>query len=357
MRTMFKTIEFRSIGHLLEVCQEYRQKLHNIELGPQKVSDGQDVNALCHSPIALRQAIRDLQREIITVNGHVLAPVTSRKELIHLLSQTLNSRTLTAKPKKKNHRQPPQQPYLRAESCPSKLSLSEESSGPPSESSSIPAAAAQPTPGLQTQTQGELLEDSMVFSTSECDSSEQENGESKTPSKKRGKRQRFHLSTIDLLTRRLLIAASRTGMGGDAYFVVRDLFGGEDVAVVPSTSLPTMGRMVRPGTIDIFVKLATVTIKCHASFDVYPTSLVGECEPLIQFHTTTTEIISLQEVRSGDSSDYGTADDGSSDSSSEDPPKRSVMVVQERQTPKTGWRTISIRPALYEQVEVWNATS
>jgi hypothetical protein len=356
MRTMFKTIEFRSIGHLLEVCQEYRQKLHNIELGPQKVSDGQDVNALCHSPIALRQAIRDLQREIITVNGHVLAPVTSRKELIHLLSQTLNSRTLTAKPKKKNHRQP-QQPYLRAESCPSKLSLSEESSGPPSESSSIPAAAAQPTPGLQTQTQGELLEDSMVFSTSECDSSEQENGESKTPSKKRGKRQRFHLSTIDLLTRRLLIAASRTGMGGDAYFVVRDLFGGEDVAVVPSTSLPTMGIMVRPGTIDIFVKLATVTIKCHASFDVYPTSLVGECEPLIQFHTTTTEIISLQEVRSGDSSDYGTADDGSSDSSSEDPPKRSVMVVQERQTPKTGWRTISIRPALYEQVEVWNATS
>jgi hypothetical protein len=339
MRTMFKTIEFRSIGHLLEVCQEYRQKLHNIELGPQKVSDGQDVNSLCNSPIALRQAIRDLQREIITVNGHVLAPVTSRKELIYLLSQTLNSRTLTAEPRKKNHRQPPRS-YL----------LSEDSE------SSIPAAA-QPIPGLpsKTQTQGELLEDGMVFSTSECDSSEQENEESKRPSKKRGKRQRFHISTIDLLTRRLLIAASRTGMGGDAYFVVRDLFGGEDVAVVPSTSLPTMGRMVRPGTIDILVRLASVTIKCHASFDVYPTSLVGECEPLIQFHTTTTEVISLQEVRSGDSSDNGTADDGSSDSSSEDPPKRSVLVVQELQTPNTGWRTISIRPALYEQVEVWNA--
>jgi hypothetical protein len=356
MRTIFKTIEFRSIGHLLEVCQEYRQKLHNIELGPQKVSDGQDVNALCNSPIALRQAIRDLQREIITVNGHVLAPVTSRKELIHLLSQTLNSRALTAEPKKMNHRQKLHS-YRRTESCPGKMSRE---SGTPSESS-IPAAA-QPTPGspmpMPMQRQGSELEDSMVFSTSECDSSEQENEESEIPSKKRGKRQRFQLSTIDLLTRRLLIAASRTGMGGDAYFVVRDLFGGEDVAVVPSTSLPTMGRMVRPGTIDILVRLSSVTIKCHASFDVYPTALVGECEPLIQFHTTTTEIISLQEVRSGDSSDNGTADDGSSESSSEDPPKRPVMVVQERQTPKTGWRTISIRPALYEKVEeVWNATS
>lgn len=340
MRTIFKTIEFRSIGHLLEVCHEYRTKLHNIELGPQKVSDGQDANTLCNSPIALRQAIRDLQREIITVNGHVLAPVTSRKELIHLLSQTLNSRTLTAVPKKKNHRHQPQR-YRRTVSCPST----------PSESSI--SAAAETTPDSILQMQGEL-EDSMVFSTSECDSSEQENEESKIPSKKRGKRQRFHLSTIDLLTRRLLIAASRTGMGGDAYFVVRDLFGGEDVAVVPSTSLPTMGRMVRPGTIDILVRLSSVTIKCHASFDVYPTSLVGECEPLIQFNTTTTEIISLQEVRSGDSSDNGTADDGSSDSSSEDPPTRSVMVVQERQTPKTGWRTISIRPAMYEKVEVWN---
>jgi hypothetical protein len=40
--------------------------------------------------------------------------------------------------------------------------------------------------------------------------------------KKQGRRRRskFHLSTIDVLTRRLLIAASRTGNGGDAYFFV-----------------------------------------------------------------------------------------------------------------------------------------
>jgi hypothetical protein len=33
------------------------------------------------------------------------------------------------------------------------------------------------------------------------------------------------------------------------------------------------------------------------------------------------------------------------------------MVLQERKTDKTGWRTLSIRPALYERVEVWNTPS
>ena len=131
----------------------------------------------------------------------------------------------------------------------------------------------------------------------------------------------------------------------------RDLFGGEDVEVVPSTSTGSSihGPVLRSGTIDIQVRLASVTIKCHASFDVYPKTLVRECEPLIQLHTTTTETIGLREVRSGDSSD-----DAASDSSS---PGKKMMVVQEVQTPKTGWRSVSIRPALYERVEVWNTPS
>jgi hypothetical protein len=117
--------------------------------------------------------------------------------------------------------------------------------------------------------------------------------------------------------------------------------------------------MVRPGTIDILVRLASVTIKCHQSFDVYPKSLVGECEPLIQFHTTTTETINLQEVRNGDSEDDDYTPDHhlGSDGSSDSPIKKSYMVVQEQKTSKTGWRTISIRPALYEKIEVWNTPS
>lgn len=95
-RKMFKTVEFQSIGHLLEVCHSYSKNLQCIELPPNVCSTAENVGSLCNNPDAVRQALRDLRREIITVNGHVLPPVTSRKELVSMLTQTLNSRTLTA---------------------------------------------------------------------------------------------------------------------------------------------------------------------------------------------------------------------------------------------------------------------
>ena len=200
MRNMFKKIEFRSIGHLLEVCHENRSKLQNIELAPNVCAVAENINNLCSDKEALRQALRDLQREVIMVNGHILPPVTSRKELLHLLTQTLNSRTLTAdrprsakKSKRKVHR---------AQTYPS----------------TIPTAAetSEDDPALAVAKDGDFL-----FSSSEMDSSEvDEDVGMKSPSRKNGNRHNFHLSTIDLLTRRLLIAASRTGNGGDAYFVV-----------------------------------------------------------------------------------------------------------------------------------------
>jgi hypothetical protein len=175
----------------------------------------------------------------------------------------------------------------------------------------------------------------------------------------------FHGSTIDALTKRLLLAGSRTGTGGDAYFVVRDLFGGEEVEVIPSDMMPTHGRAVRPGTIEILVRMASVTIKCHGSFDVYPKSMVRACEPLIQLHTTTTETIALHEIRAcdsthganGNSNDHETHEDYNSDNSGRESGSLSVLVLQERQMDRAGWRTLAIRPALYEKVEVWNTPS
>jgi hypothetical protein len=55
----------------------------------------------------IRQAIRDLQRERITVNGHLLPTVTSCSELIRLVSQTLNSALLTSNMGPKSQRQSP----------------------------------------------------------------------------------------------------------------------------------------------------------------------------------------------------------------------------------------------------------
>lgn len=128
--------------------------------------------------------------------------------------------------------------------------------------------------------------------------------------------------------------------------------------VVPTSTVAFQDRMVRPGTIDILVRLASVTIKCHQSFDIYPKSLVGEVEPLIQFHTTTTESISLQEVRAADSNkDEATPDDRSQVEEGKEQESGSLMVVREQNTDRTGWRVISIRPAMYEKIETWNTPS
>jgi len=334
MRHMFKTIEFRSIGHLLEVCQGFRNELYSIELPPDMGGiSNEDVTTLCSDVNAVKQAIRDLQREILTVNGHVLPPVDSRKDLVQLLSQTLNSRTLTASYATKRKMGKTSPSPRRAESCPSIVAMHKENADPRSD-------------GMDSE--------GFMSSGNEGDSdssSVESPAETRTRAKRNRQRSKFHLSTVDLMTRRLLIASSRTGQGGDAYFIVRDLFGGEDVEVVPSASLPNYGRMARAGTIEILVRLASVTIKCHGSFDVYPKSLVGEVEPLIQLHTTTTETISLQEVRAGESDDNS---EKHSDDSSDGVTKH---VIREKITDKTGWRTLTVRPALYEKVEVWNTPS
>jgi hypothetical protein len=310
MRQTFKTIEFRSIGHLLEVCSGFRQGLQNIEISPtMRVQDERlDDND------AVRQALRDLQREVITLNGNILPPVRNRKELIQLLSQTLNSRTLTTLPnkiinKKKN-----------------KVKLSDD------------------------EKYEERDWESEDFTTTDAESARA------TPAAvDRRRRRSFRLTTVDFLTKRLLLAASRTGTGGDAYFVVRDLFGGQDVEVVPSKEVYTYGRTVRPGSIEFIVRLSSVTIKCHGSFDVYPKTLLNEVEPLIQVHTTTAETIALQEVRSSDSaSENGKSKDDDLDDDSDHNP---AMVVQERITDRTGWRSMSVRPALYEKFVEFNTPS
>lgn len=316
MRKTFKTIEFRSIGHLLETCADFRPQLQKIELVPTNFGDP-DFKRLEDDPDAIRQAIRDLQRERITVNGHLLPPVTSRKELIHLLQQTMNSRTLTAipiKPRRKNRKS-------RRKGEDSDHDISETS-------------------------------ESEITSAAESDANGHGASREQQPH-----RRNFHLSTVDALTKRLLIAAGRTGTGGDAYFTVRDLFGGDDVEVIPSDMLPTHGRAVRPGSIEILVRLASVTIKCHGSFDVYPKSMVRVCEPLIQLHTTTTETISFREVRACDSIEDGDHPDDYETDQSGRAPKKAVMVLQEQQAHKSGWRTLAIRPALYEKVEVFNTPS
>ncbi len=234
MRKVFKTVEFQSIGHLLEICHSYRSKLQAIELPPNVCATAENVGNLCNNHDAIRQALRDLRREIITVNGHVLPPVTSRNELVSMLTQTLNSRTLTApSPRKKKGNKKPGNGFRKHNT-----------------KSRSPTPSYQPDPDLSSDgtcsnerqrkqyplmaksEKNEVVSDvseheSSILSNSECDSSlamesPVENSRSnKLPTTTRRRRKgKLHLSAIDTLTRRLLIAASRTGNGGDAYFFV-----------------------------------------------------------------------------------------------------------------------------------------
>jgi hypothetical protein len=174
---------------------------------------------------------------------------------------------------------------------------------------------------------------------------------------KPSKKKRKLIDTIDIMTRRLLLAASRTRGGGDAYFVVKDMFGGEGVQVVPSrvqTYGPYYAGYISP-TIELRVRLASITIKCHSVFDVYPDN-VDAVEPLIQFKTTTTETIELQEVRVDD---HGLE--------LKCPPKCHVernentnfsrIMLKEKMGELSGRRFLTITPAKYERVDNWHTPS
>jgi len=287
LRKTFQTVEFRSIGHLLEVCHEFRSELQEIHLAPpdEEVTEKH-----------IQQALTDMRREIITVNGRVLPPVHSRSELIQILSQTLNSESLTASSLTRRRR----------------------------------------NRDRMNKSRGSVRGSSQLSSPENSDYSLSSGNEG--DSELKGSRRKFQISTIDSLTKRLLLAGCRTGIGGDSFFIVRDFFGDDDVEVVQSAAQSQSRRE----TIEIVVRLASITISCHGSFDVYPKSLVGNCEPLIQVRTTTQERISLKEIRVG----------GSGENELQSPTQ-----VQELVTDKTGWRTLSIRPALYERVQVFNTPS
>jgi hypothetical protein len=201
MRQLFKTIEFVSIGHLLEVCRGFEQELLAIQLPPTvggMLAPERDNDSLCSSHKVVKQAIRDLQREVVTVNGHALPPVNNRKELVELLSQTLNSRSLFSatatngkRKSKKSVKTPRNCPPIIQQGVPEQLdSEGFLSSGNEGDTDGDSPKKVPPTPSVEER------------------------------SRRKNRRRNFHLSTVDFMTRRLLVASSRTGMGGDAYFIV-----------------------------------------------------------------------------------------------------------------------------------------
>lgn len=290
VRHYFKNAVFHSVGNILDECRRERESLDNIALPPPwkegvfgMIGSGDtkgDVDAAikqyCSDPALIKQALRDLRREVITVNGQILPPAHSHMELAEYLGQILRSSQMM-------------------------FSLTS-----PRRSMMVKRKSTRKRSSYASDFGLELESD---FSGTESDAS------------LTGK---LNVGLVDVLARRLLIAASRTGAGGDAYFIVRDLFGGDEVEVVPHHGGNGKDNQ---GTIEIIVKMTSVIIKSHAKFDIFPHPIISDSDPLIQFHTTTTETITLQQSH-----------------------EASLTTLKEKKTDMTGWRTLAIRPAYYERV-------
>lgn len=182
LRHFFKDAVFHSVGHILDVCRSCRESLDNIALPPpwkegvfgmvgggySNVDMDTAIQRYCSDADLVKQALRDLRREVITVNGQVISPAHSSMELAENLGQILNSSRLFA----------PLSPRAKSKKSRRKSAF---------------------TSDFGLEIESDLGESGM----------ESDGGMSKVEP-----------GLVDVLTRRLLIAASRTGSGGDAYFIV-----------------------------------------------------------------------------------------------------------------------------------------
>jgi len=90
---------------------------------------------------------------------------------------------------------------------------------------------------------------------------------------------------------------------------------------------------------------------------VYPKDLIGQCEPLIQIHTTTSECVLLQEVRASDVEVRVQDDERLSPASmnkgnEEDEGDVVCTVLRERITESSGRRILSVSPAAYVKFDI-----
>lgn len=209
LRQYFKTSVFRSVGHILDECRRERDSLDNITLPPPwkegvlgVVNSGSGgggdattaarrgggsgggggdnidsaIKQYISDPALVKQALRDLRREIITVNGIPLPPANSQMEFAEYLGKVLNSKQL-------------------------ELSIS----SPKSVNMKTTKKGSRRRVTNYSSDVGLELEEESDFSGIDSD------GSLST---------KIDVGLVESLTRRLLIAASRTGSGGDAYFIV-----------------------------------------------------------------------------------------------------------------------------------------
>ena len=326
MRRVFHTAEFHSIAHVLAVCEEWRWELENIKLSSdenfeargqssnyennEKISD--KIEADAKETCNIEQALKDLRRETIVINGRRFLPPARGgiKTFVESLGDALVS---------------PSGTKMEAFQISREFVYDDQNSDNDSSSYSY------------------VTDTSELGDASEFDST-------KDTKARRRRRKKFDMSTMSRLTSRLILAAGRTKPSGDAYFVVRDLFGGDDVIVVPSAMKKEnvgIGYCSHEG-IEVIVRLSSVVINVHSIYNIFPQDVIDYCDPLLKIHTTTSETIFLQEIRSSDYSTKCNHNESAITKSigeldleeSED----LCTILKERVTSCSGQRLLSLRP-------------
>jgi hypothetical protein len=90
---------------------------------------------------------------------------------------------------------------------------------------------------------------------------------------------------VDLLSRFLLIASSRTLSSGDAFFVLNDLFGGEGLTLAPNSRLDKKAK----NEIRIDISPLHLSVECSQFYDLFSTVQITQCKdrkqlvPIISF--------------------------------------------------------------------------
>ncbi len=261
VRKVFKTVEFQSIGHLLNVCKDYEDGLMNIVISSRDASiltttaksgsaattaaisaspsassedngmhlltdasmsfDKGNTIDMCSNTKVVKQALRDLRRETITINGQVLPPTrtTSLSELVNLLRERLNSRTMKLRDSKIGVSKKATRVLKKIITSSTPYSSETDSDYPSQhdDSESLTSKESNDTGFISSGCEGDGDTDVDPEVKSRARSFDGENNNGK---ESKSKRRIFNVDAIDILTRRLLIAASRTRGGGDAFFVV-----------------------------------------------------------------------------------------------------------------------------------------
>jgi hypothetical protein len=187
LRNMYKTAEFQSIGHLLEVYQSHRELLQNIEIPP-RVDRQSEVDRIS-------QAMKDIPREVIAVNGSVLPRITNRFDLIQLLTSALNIRPIYTEGKNARHRRRGN----KKKKSPTKLY---------SDDTDVPARLS----GNEAD-----VDSNYMLSESSMDDTDDgltDDTTRSTSSATIARRKFPTTAVVDLLTKRLLLAVSRSGTMG-----------------------------------------------------------------------------------------------------------------------------------------------